>query len=123
MPGVVETVVGYCGGSTPNPSYKAISDYTEAIRVTFDPTVTTFEALLTRFLEDHQPMPMAFTGLQYRSAVYYHTEEQRLIAERLRAKIRPSLSKNAALLEAGDFYRAEDYHQHWIAKQSGRQMI
>jgi peptide-methionine (S)-S-oxide reductase len=120
---VVETVVGYCGGSTLNPTYKAISDYTEAIRVTFDPTVITFETLLTKFLNDHSPMPMAFTGLQYRSAIYYHTEEQRLIAERLRGEIRPSLSKNAALFEAADFYRAEEYHQHWIAKQMGSQMI
>lgn len=68
-------------------------------------------------------MPMAFTGLQYRSAIYYHTEEQRLIAERLRSEVRPSISKNAALLEATDFFRAEEYHQHWIAKQASASRI
>jgi peptide-methionine (S)-S-oxide reductase len=119
MPGVTATTVGYTGGSTEWPTYDAISDHTEALMVTFDPTLTNYEQMIRCFLNDHNPMPLAFTGCQYRSAIFYHTEEQRLIAERLRLEIRPSISKNAALFPAGRFYRAEEYHQSWIAKQMG----
>jgi peptide-methionine (S)-S-oxide reductase len=120
---VAETVVGYTGGTSEWPTYQSIGDHTEAIRVTFDPEQTSYEALVRFFLNEHQHMPMAFTGLQYRSAIFFHTEEQRLIAERLRGEIRPSLSKNAALVPAADFYRAEEYHQHWIAKQTSSMLI
>lgn len=115
---MTETVVGYTGGSIEWPTYKSIGDHTEALRVAFDPNLISVEQLLKVFWAEHQPMPMAFTGSQYRSAVYYHTEEQRLIAERLRAQIKPTLSKHTALQAAGDFYRGEEYHQKWIAKQS-----
>jgi len=116
---VTKTVVGYTGGSTEWPTYAAIGDHTEALRITYDPTLTSFEAMLRCFFSEHNPMPMAFTGCQYRSAIYYHTEEQMLIAERLRAEIRPSISKNAAIISAGTFYRAEEYHQSWVAKSTG----
>jgi len=124
LPGVKDTVVGYCGGTSPdNPTYKEIGDFTEALRVEFDPNVITFEELLRIFWEEHSPMPRAFTGTQYRSAIFCHTEEQRLVADRLRQELRPSISKHTDLESAGDFFRAEEYHQHFITKQSSRMMI
>lgn len=111
--------MGYTGGSAAWPTYQSIGDYTEALRVTFDPALTSYEEILKVYFNSHSPMPMAFTGSQYRSAIYWHTREQELVAERLRAEIRPSISKNALLVEAADFFRGEEYHQHWLAKQTG----
>lgn len=118
MPGVTDTVVGYTGGSTEWPTYQSIGDHSEALRITFDPERLSFDEILEAFFEQHAPMPLAFTGTQYRSAVFYHTEAQRLAAERVRAAVRPSVSKHAALIAAGSFYAAEDYHQRFIEKQS-----
>ena len=91
--------------------------------MTFDPTSgLTFEQLLRKFWSEHQPMPMAFTGSQYRSAIFYHTEAQRDAAARVRASLAgdspfSSPLEQTALEEASPFYRAEEYHQRWLEKQ------
>ena len=71
--GVLGTVVGYCGGTTPSPTYESIGDWTEALRVTFDPQRLTLEEVLRMFWSEHQPMPLAFTGTQYQNCEAHHS--------------------------------------------------
>ena len=77
------------------------------------------------FWEEHTPMPMAFTGTQYRSAIFYHNRGQEAVANHVRILLKPDDSPFSNPLDltslepAGDFYRAEEYHQRWIAKQRG----
>lgn len=96
------------------------------MRVEFDPRVTTLEAMLGMFWNEHKPMPMAFTGTQYRSAIFYHNAGQEAVAKHVRSQLRgPSDTPFSSPLDltalepAGDFFRAEEYHQRWIAKQRG----
>lgn len=122
MPGVIDTVVGYCGGSTPYPTYRAIGDHTEALRVRFDPNVVTYEDIIKKFWAEHKPMPFAFTGHQYKSAIYCHNEEQRQAALRVKSELTgdspfSSLLDSTSIEDAQTFFRAEEYHQDWISKQ------
>ena len=129
-PGVVTTAVGYAGGSTPNPTYREVcggqTGHTEAVLVVFDPKRTSYEHLLKVFWENHDPTQGMRqgndVGTQYRSAIYWTTDEQRRLAEssraafaeRLRAAGYPEITTEIA--EAGLFYFAEDYHQQYLAK-------
>jgi len=113
-------VVGYSGNKDPsstNPSYRNVQDFAEAIRLTFDDE-SSYDDLLNMFFAYHTPDPPGYTGTQYRSAIFYHSEEQRVVAE---AKIATQgrLKEWVALEKAGDFYRAEEYHQNYLAKASG----
>ena len=90
LPGVHSTSVGYAGGYTPNASYEEVcsgqTGHTEVVRVVFDPKVGSFDAMLKQFWEGHDPTQVmrqgADVGTQYRSAIYYYSDEQRLAAER-----------------------------------------
>mmetsp|Transcript_37888 Transcript_37888/g.64926 ORF Transcript_37888/g.64926 Transcript_37888/m.64926 type:complete len:135 (-) Transcript_37888:557-961(-) len=124
LPGVIDTVVGYTGGSTPYPTYAAISDHTEALRVTYDPSRVSFSDILVMFWDEHQPMPASMAGTQYRSAIFVHTERQLAEVEAVRAKLQGqspfATSVDLTAVEpASSFYRAEEYHQRFIAKQMG----
>jgi len=115
-------VVGYTGGSTPDPSYDSIGDHAEAIRVTFDPRRLPLDTLIRQFWKEHQPMPLSFTGTQYRSAIFCHGESQLSVAKHVRQSLVgrspfSSPEELTALELAGDFYRAEDYHQRFLEKQ------
>lgn len=119
---MLDTVVGYCGGSTADPTYERIGDHTEALRVTFDPAVVELRELLEIFWAEHQPMPLAFTGTQYRSALFVHDDSQRAAAAYVREQLVGSSpfahpSELTAFEEAGEFYQAEEYHQRWLQKQ------
>jgi peptide-methionine (S)-S-oxide reductase len=129
-PGVYTTAVGYAGGFTPNPSYEEVcsgrTGHTEAVLVVFDPGKTSFEEILKLFWENHDPTQGMRQGhdrgTQYRSALYWSTEEQRAAAEasgnayaeRLRAAGHGSITTEIA--KAGPFYYAEDYHQQYLQK-------
>ena len=113
-------MVGYCGGSTADPTYKSIGDHTEALRVTFDSRVVTAESMLERLVEMHDPMPRAFTGTQYRSAIFYHNDAQAETAAAVAGRQASSQAKHTSIEPAGPFYRAEEYHQRFLAKQTGR---
>lgn len=120
-PGVLETVVGYTGGSTPFPTYQSIGDHTEALRITFDPRKLPIKTLICQFWKEHDPAPSYF-GRQYRSALFYHSDSQLEAAEDVRKLLiadSPFASKveNTALEPAGPFYRAEEYHQRFLEKQ------
>src|SRR5205823_6012823 len=119
-PGVYTTAVGYAGGFTPNPTYEEVcsggTGHTEAVLVVFDPTKTSYEEILKLFWENHDPTQGMRQGndigSQYRSAIYWATEEQRATAERSRQAYAERLQASGyrdittELAQAGPFYYA-----------------
>jgi peptide-methionine (S)-S-oxide reductase len=133
LPGVYSTAVGYAGGFTPNPTYEEVctgrTGHAEVVRVIFDPTVTSYEALLRAFWEAHDPTQGMRqgndVGTQYRSAIYVLNEEQRAAAEKSKREYQANLTDagmeqiTTEILDAPKFYYAEDYHQQYLAKNPG----
>lgn len=129
IPGVVETEVGYTGGETVDPTYEEVcsgrTGHAEAVRVWFDPTVAGYEELLERFFALHDPTTKdrqgPDVGSQYRSAVFVADDEQKsLVEKKIRQLEREGRIEGPIVTQvepAGPFYRAEDYHQRYIAKQ------
>ena len=129
-PGVYTTAVGYAGGFTPNPTYEEVcsgrTGHTEAVLVVFDPQVTSYEEILRLFWENHDPTQGMRqgndVGTQYRSAVYWSTDEQCAAAEASRDMYQQVLKRSGygdittEVAEAGPFYYAEPYHQQYLAK-------
>jgi peptide-methionine (S)-S-oxide reductase len=127
--GVVETAVGYMGGTLEDPSYRDVcSDTTghaEVVQVTFDPDKLDYETLLERFWSLHDPTQLnrqgPDVGSQYRSVVFYHAPEQKLAAETAKADLtasgRYSRPIVTAIVPASTFRLAEDYHQRYLAKR------
>lgn len=125
VPGVVKTTVGYSGGSVANPTYEEVcsglTGHAEALEVIFDPWVTDYETLAKLFFEIHDPTQRMQqgpdVGTQYRSAVFYLTEEQKRTAEDLVRELeRKGLNVATEIAPASSFYPAEDYHQHYYDK-------
>ncbi|NTU53191.1 MAG: bifunctional methionine sulfoxide reductase B/A protein [Chlorobiaceae bacterium] len=128
VPGVKETTVGYTGGSTEHPTYEQVCDgrtgHAEAIEVEFDPSVVSYEHLARLFFEIHDPTQVdrqgPDRGTQYRSAVFYHDDQQRKIAEGLIEQLRShGYDVVTSVEKAGEFWPAELYHQDYYEK-SGR---
>ncbi len=131
--GVYSTAVGYAAGSTPNPTYQEVctglTGHAEVVRVVFDPAVTSYEELLKVFWEGHDPTQGmrqgGDIGTQYRSGVYYGTEEQRRVAEASRDAYQKKLDAaglgkiTTEICELPEFYYAESYHQQYLAKNPG----
>jgi peptide-methionine (S)-S-oxide reductase len=129
-PGVYTTAVGYAGGFTPNPTYEEVcsgrTGHAEAVLVVFDPAVTSYSEMLRLFWENHNPTQGMRqgndVGTQYRSAIYWTTEQQREQAEASRAKYAERLADagypeiTSEIEKAGPFYYAEDYHQQYLHK-------
>jgi peptide-methionine (S)-S-oxide reductase len=132
-PGVYSTAVGYAGGYTPNPTYKEVcsgmTGHTEVVLVVFDPTKTTYEAMLKVFWENHDPTQGMRQGndmgTQYRSAIYYTSPEQQRAAGASRAAYQDRLTDakygriTTEIAEAPTFFYAEEYHQQYLAKNPG----
>lgn len=128
--GVVSTVAGYCGGHTKNPTYEEIchglTEHAEAVEVTYDPEVVTFDALLKLFWQCHNPTTLnqqgPDCGSQYRSAIFYHSEEQKTAAEKSRAACDGTdLWPDPIVTEitrVAQFWPAEDYHQKYLEKRN-----
>ena len=131
VPGVLDTDVGYTGGWQPNPTYDDTHDsksgHAEAVRITFDPSVLSYEDLLERwFFRLHDPTTLNRqgndVGTQYRSAAYWANEAQRAAAESSRDMFQAELTRagygeiTTEIAEAGPFYYAEPYHQQYLAK-------
>ncbi|HEY9725497.1 MAG TPA: peptide-methionine (S)-S-oxide reductase MsrA [Chroococcales cyanobacterium] len=128
--GVFSTAVGYAGGITPNPTYREVctgmTGHNEVVRVVFDPKVISYETLLQVFWESHNPTQGMRqgndVGTQYRSGIYVYSESQRKIAESLRDAYQQALNSagygtiTTEIIEAPEFYYAEDYHQQYLAK-------
>ena len=130
MPGVYTTAVGYQGGMTPHPTYDetctGLTGHTEAVRVVYDPAVVSYAELLRVFWETHDPT-QGFRqgndrGSQYRSALYWTSDDQRQAAEASRDVYQAAVSKaglgaiTTELLPAPEFYYAEEPHQQYLAK-------
>jgi methionine-S-sulfoxide reductase len=131
IPGVVETKVGYAGGTAKNPTYEQVSSGTtghaESVEVRFDPKKVKYTDLVSLFFKMHDPTTKDRqgndAGTQYRSAIFYHGEEQKKEAEALMSKIDRSKAwkgkLTTELAPAGTFYPAEDYHQKYLVKNPG----
>lgn len=130
-PGVVSTMVGYTAGVTPNPTYQQVctdeTGHVEAVQMTFDPAVISYEDLLDLFWRLHDPTTLnrqgPDVGSQYRSAVFYHSEVQKEAALTVLGKIETSGRFRSPIVTqivpAETFYPAEDYHQQYFAKRGG----
>jgi peptide methionine sulfoxide reductase msrA/msrB len=129
IPGVLNTKVGYTGGHVKNPSYKQVctdkTGHAEAVKITFNPSQISYEKLLEYFFGFHDPTQLNRQGLdvgrQYRSAIFYHSKEQKETAEKIIKKLeesgrysRPIVTE---IVPASDFYRAEEYHQRYYEKR------
>jgi methionine-S-sulfoxide reductase len=123
--GVKSAVSGYSGGKVPNPSYEAVctgqTGHAEVVQVTFDPAVLSYADLLRVFWRTHDPTTLNQqghdVGTQYRSAVFYHSDEQRETAEKYKAQLDASKEFGAPIVteitKFEKFYPAEDYHQKY----------
>jgi peptide-methionine (S)-S-oxide reductase len=129
VPGVVDAKVGYLGGTLANPTYEDVctgeTGHAEVVQVEFDPSRVTFDQLLDVFWSSHNPTTRNRQGpdwgTQYRSAIFYHSDEQRRVAEASRDRWnasgkfgRPIVTEITA---ASEFYPAEDYHQRYLEKR------
>ena len=128
--GVWVTAVGYAGGISPNPTYEEVcsgrTGHNEVVRVVFDPSLITYDKLLAVFLELHDPTQGMRqgndVGTQYRSGIYTYGAAQRAAAEAAKAAYGRVLAANGygpittEIVEAPEFYFAEDYHQQYLAK-------
>jgi len=128
--GVYSTAVGYAGGITPNPTYEEVcgglTGHAEVVRVVFDPAAISYESMLRIFWESHDPTQGMRqgndVGTQYRSAIYCYGPGQRSAAEASRQSYQQALAAagleriTTEILEAPEFYYAEEYHQQYLAK-------
>lgn len=129
VPGVLSTRVGYLGGTMENPTYKDVcsgrTGHAEVVEVTYDPERISYDDLLTVFWENHDPTTLnrqgPDVGVQYRSAIFYHDDEQKAAAEASKAERdrsgryrRPIVTE---ITPASTFYEAEDYHQQYLEKR------
>lgn len=129
--GVIDAEVGYTGGKVPNPTYPNVcgghTGHAEAVRLFYDSETVTYAELLDAFFAMHDPTQVnrqgPDVGTQYRSAVFFHSAEQeaeaRAAKERLAASGRLRRPVATQIVEAGPFWRAEEYHQRYIEKAGG----
>jgi methionine-S-sulfoxide reductase len=131
QPGVVDVEAGYTGGTTQHPDYEqvhaGVGGHAEAVKIVFDPGRTSYEDLLLFFFKMHDPTTKNRQGndigASYRSAIFYTSEEQRRIAETVRARVdssgawkRPVVTE---ITRASEFWPAEEYHQDYLQKHPG----
>ena len=128
IPGVFEVITGYTGGHTKNPTYEEVSaggtGHAEAIQVTYDPAKVTYSQLLDVFWKQVDPTDrggqMVDRGSQYRTVIFYHTEEQKQLAEQSKKVLKESGRFHRPIVteitKATEFYPAEEYHQHYFKK-------
>jgi len=132
LKGVTDVVSGYTGGHVPNPTYEQVcgkrTGHAEALRVTFDPAVVSYREILEVFFTVHDPTTRDRqgndVGPQYRSAVFYHSAEQKATAEQVMREIGDAGIWDAPLVTelapAGEFYEAEAYHQNYFARNANQ---
>lgn len=133
QPGVYTTAVGYAAGATPNPTYREVcsgmTGHNEVVLVVFDPQKISYADLLKVFWESHDPTQGMRqgndVGTQYRSGIYVYSPEQRKLAEESLQRYQDALKESGypaittEILDAPEFYYAEDYHQQYLAKNPG----
>ncbi|MBW4482633.1 MAG: peptide-methionine (S)-S-oxide reductase MsrA [Tildeniella torsiva UHER 1998/13D] len=133
LKGVYSTSVGYAAGYTPNPTYQEVcsglTGHNEVVQVVFDPKEVSYEQVLKTFWENHNPTQGMRqgndVGTQYRSGIYVYSEAQRQLAESSKQAYQVALNTagygpiTTEILEAPEYYYAEDYHQQYLAKNPG----
>ena len=129
LDGVIETAVGYMGGAKENPTYGMVctgtTGHAEVVDINFDPTVISYQQLLEHFWTIHNPTSLNFQGVdhgtQYRTVIFYHSDEQRQQAEESKAALNASSVHDDPIVteitQAGSFWRAEEYHQQYFMKR------
>ena len=127
MPGVLDTAVGYEGGTLADPSYEDVcshgTGHAEVVEVDFDPGELSYEELLDAFWKLHDPTQLnrqgPDVGSQYRSVVFVHSPEQEQVAIQSRARAQAGFDRPIVteIVPAQDFWRAEDYHQQYLVKR------
>ena len=131
--GVYSTAVGYAAGSTPNPNYREVctgmTGHNEVVLVVYDPEKISYSDLLKVFWESHNPTQGMRqgndVGTQYRSGIYAYNDTQRKLAEESRDRYQAALKGagmteiTTEIIDAPEFYYAEDYHQQYLAKNPG----
>ena len=129
IPGVISTRVGYLGGTLENPTYHDVcsgrTGHAEVVEVSYDSERLTYDDLLTVFWDNHNPTTLnrqgPDIGTQYRSAIFYHDDEQKALAEASKEeRERSGRYRNPIVTEitpASAFYEAEDYHQQYLEKR------
>jgi len=132
LKGVVSTTVGYTGGHDKDPTYEEVSSgitgHTESIEILYDPSLITYSELLDVFWRNIDPttpnQQFVDVGTQYRSAIFYHNEEQRRLAEESKIKLEKSGKFDRPIVTeikpAAIFYKAEEYHQKYLEKRKSR---
>jgi methionine-S-sulfoxide reductase len=131
VPGVAEAISGYTGGHTDNPTYNGVcsgtTGHAEAVKVTYDPSQVSYADLVRKFFSIHDPTQLnrqgPDVGTQYRSAIFYETDEERDAAEKIKEELAPNFyPKTIAteVIKASTFYPAEEYHQRYFEKNPGR---
>ncbi len=124
--GVQDAIVGYTGGTVDNPTYEQVcahrTGHAEAVEVTFDPAVVSYEQVLEEFWKLHDPTQLnrqgPDVGDQYRSAIFYHSEAQRTAAEQSKEQAQTGCEQPIVteVVSAGTFWPAEEYHQRYLEK-------
>ena len=125
--GVKSTRVGYAGGQTTNPTYREVcagdTNHAEVVEVTFDPAKVSYEELLDVFWANHDPTQVnrqgPDVGTQYRTVVFFHSEEQEKSAQASRDALQERLPRpiSTQIVPAEQFWEAEDYHQQYLEKR------
>jgi peptide-methionine (S)-S-oxide reductase len=126
LKGVLSVTSGYTGGKIKNPSYREVcsglTGHAEACQIIYNPAIITYDELLEAFWASHDPTTLnrqgADQGTQYRSAIFYHNEQQKQLAEAYKAKLNSEKAFDKPIVteisQVGDFYKAEDYHQNYF---------
>lgn len=129
LTGVIKTEVGYMGGTTDNPTYEMVctgnTGHVETVEITYDPKQTSYQELLKIFWNNHNPTTPnrqgPDIGTQYRSVIFYYTEEQKEIAEASKTEIEQSTQFKdpivTEIIPATTFWKGEEYHQQYLAKR------
>ena len=131
VPGVTDAVSGYTGGHSEHPTYEQVchgdTGHAEAVEITFDPEKVPYETLVRKFFALHDPTQMnrqgPDVGEQYRSVIFYHSSEQKEIAERISKELASQYFPRTiatSIEPAKNFWRAEEYHQRYAEKNPGR---
>lgn len=129
VPGVLDAPVGYTGGAAAEPTYRQVcsgnTGHAEAVEVEFDPAIVSYSELLDIFWNQHDPTQLnrqgPDVGSQYRSAIFYHSDDQKAVAEQSRRDLSASGRFHSDIVTevspASDFWPAEDYHQRYFEKR------
>ena len=127
LDGIYRTEVGYCGGNSPNTNYREVcsgtTNHAEAVKLEFDPKIITYEQIIKKFFEFHDPTTLNSQGpdfgTQYRSEIFYLNEEQKNIAQKVIDEENLKLSGKVVtkLSELKNYCTAEEYHQKYLEKR------